>query len=54
MQTPDTEAGKLTEKIMMMFWANPVMDMPDTATYNKIYERILRVLTEYFEGKKPR
>ena len=54
METPNNKAGKLTEKIMVncfvpMLSANAIMKL-EGATYNRVYERIYKILLEEQEA----
>ena len=55
MQTPDTLAGKLTEKIMAE-WSRRLGQRhephPNTATYNACYEAVLEVLETEIGSRK--
>jgi len=49
MQTPQTEAGRLTERIMMQWLHNLTQcrePQPSVKVYNAAYEAVLEVLDE--------
>ena len=53
METPNNRAGKLTEKIMVNCFVpvmnpNAIMKL-EGATYNRVYERIYKILLEQQE-----
>jgi hypothetical protein len=55
METPNTQAGRLTEEIMAIFWrihSKTAEPMPrlTTAQYNRVYSHVLDTLTTGFEA----
>ena len=54
METPNTEAGRLTEQIMQFFWlsSKPPVTLT-TEQYNKIYSHVLDTLNRARIDKVP-
>ena len=46
METPNTNNGRVCERIMQIFWAQ--IHLP-TDQYNKAWEHVLKVLDEEYE-----
>ena len=51
MQTPNNDAGKLTEEIMQHFYDTYDLEVAD---YNRAYQHVYDVLTKYFVRKESR
>jgi hypothetical protein len=46
METPNNDAGKLTERIMRIFWTDGIIPLP-VAQYNKAYSHVYNVLSSW-------
>lgn len=48
METPKTQAGRITEEIMRIFWDEVPLE---TAQYNKVYSHVLATLDKNKVGQ---
>lgn len=47
METPNNLAGRLTEKIMAVFWGTkPIVDLSGLPAYNRVYSHVYNVLVK--------
>lgn len=53
METPKTKEGRVTERIMGIFWGgDPAIDSLETKQYNRVWAHVLKILEqEYASGR---
>ncbi len=52
METPKTKSGRVTERIMTIFWAGKDHISLPTPLYNRIWSHVLGILEEEYPSSK--